>query len=85
MAGDPNQLDAVNKSTYASKLGFKTSLMEHLINEQCYGRNPHTSEFDPRYIVQLTENYRNHPIILEIADELFYGGVLKAKAPKGWI
>lgn len=55
--------------------------MAHLMDKPCYMRNWHTQKFDPRYIVQLTKNYRNHPEILQITNELFYEGVLEAKAP----
>lgn len=84
LSGDPKQLGAVTTSEHAKKLGYKISLMERLIKKPCYMRSPYTSEFDHRYIVQLTKNYRNHPIILEIANKLFYDGTLEAKARNGW-
>lgn len=68
---------------YATKLGFKKSLMAYLMSKPSYMRNRHTQKYDPSCIVQLTKNYRNHPEILQIAKELFYDGILEAKAPFG--
>lgn len=83
LAGDPKQLDAVTKSGYAGKLGFKTSFMEHLFEKRLYKRNPVTGEFNQKYITQLVKNYRSHPAILNIPNELFYDNKLEAKAPEG--
>lgn len=83
LAGDPKQLDAVTKSRNASKLGFSTSLMEHLFNRPLYMRNPMTDRFNPKYITQLVKNYRSHPAILHIPNVLFYDNKLEAKASAG--
>lgn len=77
LAGDPLQLDAVVKSKFAKILGLKTSLMQHLMDQTIYKSG------DPRYIIQLIENYRNHGDILKIPNECFYSGILKAKASLG--
>lgn len=83
LAGDPKQLDAVTKSGYAGKLGFKTSFMEHLFEKRLYKRNALTGKFNQKYITQLVKNYRSHPAILEIPNKLFYDNKLEAKAPDG--
>lgn len=83
LAGDPKQLDAVTKSEYAKKLGYKTSFMEHLFNQPCYQRDPGRGNYDPRFIVQLTNNYRSHPMIISMPNQLFYDGSLSYMAPKG--
>lgn len=82
-AGDPHQLDAVVKSTYATELGLKTSFMENLFQKPCYKPNPTTHMRDSRYITQLTKNYRNHPEILKISNILFYSGMLEPLASTG--
>lgn len=76
-------MDAVTKSTYAMKLGFRISYMEQLCRLPAYQRNPLTDEYNPRYITQLTKNYRSHPRILAIPNALFYDNKLEAKAPEG--
>lgn len=81
LSGDPHQLIPITKSKYAADLGYKTSLMVHLLTKPRYNENKHTGKYDSRYIVHLVENYRNHPDILEIPNKLFYRGMLEAKAP----
>lgn len=83
LAGDPKQLDAVTKSDYAVKLGFKTSFMEHLFEKPLYSRHPYTHKYNHKYITQLVKNYRSHPAILSIPNKLFYDNKLEAKAPSG--
>lgn len=46
-------------------------------------RNPIRKRYDPNYITVLSENYRSHRDILEIPNELFYGGMLQAKGDIG--
>lgn len=77
IAGDPNQLDAVVKSNYAKKLNYSTSYMEFLMEQGCY------QNMNSKCIVQLTENYRNHPAILKPVSELFYKETLQCKASTG--
>lgn len=85
LAGDMKQLDAVVKSFdfEAIKLGQKTPLMEYISKQEAY-KCTANHDYNPSLIVQLTENYRCHPKILEIASELLYENRLEAKAPKGY-
>lgn len=80
LAGDPKQLDAVTKSEWATKLGFGTSWLEQLFEYPLYQRDPLTRKFNSKYITQLVKNYRSHPSILHVPNELFYEGVLESKA-----
>lgn len=77
LAGDSLQLDAVVKSRFAAILGLKTSLMENFMDKMIYKPR------DPRYMIQLTENYRNHADILKIPNNCFYSGILEAKTSAG--
>ena len=77
LSGDPNQLNAVTKSLYATKFGYGKSFMEYLSDLPCYKQNHDV------FIVQLTKNYRNHPAILRMPSKLFYGDSLENKAAKG--
>lgn len=84
LSGDHKQLDAVIKSKHASSLGFKQSYMEYLQRTfPCYQRKDTTNEYDSKYIVQLTNNYRSHRDILYVANLLFYENRLVAKAKEG--
>lgn len=83
LAGDPKQLDAVTKSRYAIKLGFKMSFMEHLFNRRLYQRDPETGDFNQKYITQLVKNYRSHSVILHIPNDLFYENKLQVEASSG--
>lgn len=79
LSGDPKQLDAVVKSEWSSKLGFDQSWMEQLFKFPIYQRNPDTGKYNSKYITQLVKNYRSHPGILHVSNQLFYDGVLEAK------
>lgn len=70
-------------SPHAKALGFQTSWMEQLLKLPRYARRGIALNYDPRYTTQLTKNYRNHPQILELANELFYENMLEAMAPAG--
>lgn len=82
LCGDPKQLGPVLKSTYGIGLRFGASLMEVLMEKPCFKVNPSTGKFNSSYIVQLTKNYRSHPIILKSPNEMFYDGTLEALASK---
>lgn len=77
LAGDPQQLNAVVKSDYAKQLKYEVSYMEFLMEKDCY------KKLHSKCVVQLTENYRNHPAILHPASKLFYKQTLLPKASKG--
>lgn len=81
LAGDVKQLDAVTKSNVAVKMGFSTSFMENLFNERYESKDQ--SHHNPVHIVQLVQNYRSHPQLLCIPNQLFYGGKLVSKASEG--
>lgn len=85
LAGDVRQLDAVTKSKHAELLNFNKSFMENLLEKRLYQRNRKTKKFNQNFITQLVQNYRSHAHILLKPSELFYEGVLKARAPEGKI
>ncbi|XP_055301141.1 putative helicase mov-10-B.1 isoform X2 [Sitodiplosis mosellana] len=80
LAGDPKQLDAVTKSEKAKALGYSTSWLEQLCCTNLYTRNATTGKFNEMYITQLVKNYRSHPHILSVPNELFYENKLEACA-----
>lgn len=84
LAGDPKQLGAVSKSLVGKQLGYTVSWMERLCEYQLYSKQS-AGNFDIRYITQLVKNYRSHPEILRIPNELFYDNTLVALAKEGFI
>lgn len=84
LSGDPKQLAPVVMSQAAKELGFQRSFMEFLFDQNCYRPSPITKDFNPKYIVQLKKNYRSHPKILQIANEMFYENRLQAAASAGF-
>lgn len=83
LIGDPKQLDAVTKSDWSTELGFKISWFEQLFKMPLYKPHNQTGEFNKTYITQLVKNYRSHPFILKVPNELFYGNKLKAMVQPG--
>lgn len=81
LSGDPKQLDAISKSEWATKLGYSVSWLEQMFKFPLYKRDSVSGKFNSKYITQLVKNYRSHPAILHIANQLFYDGSLEAKAP----
>lgn len=79
LAGDPKQLDALTISQTADELGHSTSFLEHLFDCPRYKRDDVSGKYDARYITQLVRNYRSHPAILHVPNQLFYDGTLKAE------
>lgn len=75
------QLDAVTRSDVARKMKYNTSWLERLCDSQLYKRND--GKFNELYITQLVKNYRSHPEILRIPNELFYENTLESCAEAG--
>ena len=40
------------------------------------------NKYDPRFLTKLVQNFRTHPAILKVPNELFYDGDLMACADK---
>ena len=75
LAGDPMQLRPVVKSLQAQFLKLPISMIERLMDFDLYKRDAR-GIFNSRYVVQLTKNYRSHPQLLKVPNELemFYRG-----------
>ncbi|KAA0712698.1 putative helicase mov-10-B.1 [Triplophysa tibetana] len=79
LAGDPKQLGPVLRSPLAQLYGMGQSLLERLMKENgLYQKikddNP---RYDSRFVTKLLQNYRSHPAILKIPNELFYENELQ--------
>ncbi|ORY29239.1 P-loop containing nucleoside triphosphate hydrolase protein [Rhizoclosmatium globosum] len=82
IVGDPKQLGPIVRSDLAEQCGYSMSYLERLV-ETCsaYGRKGGDDVVGERYqnphnIVQLVDNYRSHPAILELYSKTFYDGDL---------
>lgn len=79
LAGDPRQLGPVLRSPLAQKHGLGYSLLERLLTyNSLYKKGP--DGYDPQFITKLLRNYRSHPTILDIPNQLYYDGELQACA-----
>uniref|UniRef100_A0A672JMN7 RNA helicase n=1 Tax=Salarias fasciatus TaxID=181472 RepID=A0A672JMN7_SALFA len=73
LAGDPKQLGPILRSPLASQYGLGLSLLERLMNHNAlYQKSSDSGHFDTRFVTKLLRNYRSHPAILKIPNELFY-------------
>ncbi|KAM4795733.1 putative helicase MOV-10 [Rhinophrynus dorsalis] len=79
LAGDQQQLGPVLRSPVAIQYGLGMSLLERLMKS-----NPLYSKgddgFNSQFVTKLLRNYRSHPDILKIPNELFYDNELQASA-----
>ncbi|XP_017049396.1 putative helicase MOV-10 [Drosophila ficusphila] len=80
LSGDHKQLGAVIKSNRAASLGLSHSLMERLLRSDCYKVDAN-GNFDRSLQTRLRRNYRSHPEIVRLFNELYYNGELIAQAP----
>ncbi|XP_037629487.1 putative helicase mov-10-B.2 [Sebastes umbrosus] len=82
LAGDPKQLGPFITSRIAVKHGLGVSLLERLMNDIDLYKSHKTQGYNNRFVTKLLRNYRSHPAILKIPNELFYNGELQPHAPK---
>ncbi|CAI5647581.1 unnamed protein product [Oreochromis niloticus] len=80
LAGDPKQLGPILRSPYALKYGMGVSLLERLMNNFSMYQKNAGGVFSNCFVTKLLRNYRSHPAILKIPNELFYDGELQACA-----
>lgn len=76
-------LSCIVKSEQAKYLGLELSMMERLMKDErfkIYQRDSINGNFNEQFVIQLTKNYRSHPDLLKIPNELFYRNTLEACA-----
>ncbi|XP_029291385.1 putative helicase mov-10-B.1 [Cottoperca gobio] len=71
LAGDPKQLGPILRSPFAMKYGMGLSLLERMMND-CAPYQKEEGVLNNRFVTKLLRNYRSHPAILEVPNELFY-------------
>ncbi|XP_030381830.1 helicase MOV-10 isoform X2 [Scaptodrosophila lebanonensis] len=79
LSGDHKQLGAVIKSDRAASLGLGNSLMERLLRSPCYALDGN-GNYDHTIQTRLRRNYRSHPQIVRLYNELYYNNELLADA-----
>jgi len=88
LAGDPQQLGPILRSPIAIKYGLGMSLLEWMMTKvPFYGRilqdeEDELGDYNPLIITKLLKNYRSHPSILELPNEMFYDDELEPSADK---
>ncbi|KAK2851431.1 hypothetical protein Q5P01_007707 [Channa striata] len=79
LAGDPKQLGPILRSPYAIRFGMGVSLLERMMKDfSVYQKDQ--GVFNNCFVTKLLRNYRSHPAILKIPNELFYDGELQVCA-----
>uniref|UniRef100_A0A7N8XQX8 RNA helicase n=1 Tax=Mastacembelus armatus TaxID=205130 RepID=A0A7N8XQX8_9TELE len=81
LAGDPKQLGPILRSPFALQHELGLSLLERLMNHNTlYQKCLDSGHFDTRFVTKLLQNYRSHPAILKVPNELFYENELQVHA-----
>ncbi|KAI1893092.1 hypothetical protein AGOR_G00140310 [Albula goreensis] len=81
LAGDPQQLGPILRSPLAIEHGLGLSLLERLMkHNRLYKKDGETGLYDNRFVTKLLRNYRSHPAILKLPNEMFYEGELQVYA-----
>lgn len=53
------------------------SMLERLMSMPLYSKRFDTNQYDPNVLTKLVLNYRSHPSLLKVSNDLFYDGELK--------
>ncbi|XP_041438008.1 putative helicase MOV-10 isoform X1 [Xenopus laevis] len=79
LAGDPKQLGPILRSPVAIEHGLAISLLERLMTQNDLYKKVDDC-YNPKFVTKLLRNYRSHPSILKIPNELFYDNELQVAA-----
>ncbi|XP_017473968.1 PREDICTED: putative helicase MOV-10 isoform X1 [Rhagoletis zephyria] len=79
ISGDHRQLGPLLNSKRAADLGLEVSLMERLLERDCY-RVDLDGNYNRQIQTRLCRNFRSHPEIVNLYSEMYYEGRLKAEA-----
>jgi helicase MOV-10 len=75
LAGDPRQLGPVVTSDLCERFGLDLSYMERLTKADVYSRGEN-GEYPEDLLTKLIRNYRSHPTILKLPNQMFYDNEL---------
>lgn len=76
LSGDPEQLGPVVTSEVCRRLGMSNSYMGRLMKRPVYSKDD-GGKYQPGILTKLVRNYRSHPSILKLPNQLFYDDDLK--------
>ncbi|XP_053562625.1 helicase MOV-10 [Bombina bombina] len=79
LAGDPKQLGPILRSPVAKENGLDISLLERLMTQNPLYKKDENG-YNSMFVTKLLKNYRSHPDILRIPNELFYENELQVAA-----
>ena len=84
LAGDPKQLGPITTSSVCEKFGLSISYMERLTERSVYKRREDADGglYPKQLLTKLVRNYRTHPDILKLPNEMFYHNDLVSCAEK---
>ncbi|XP_038054517.1 putative helicase mov-10-B.1 [Patiria miniata] len=83
LAGDPKQLGPIIRSPLALEHGLGLSFLERLMTgPEPYHRQDEEPHYDSRVLTKLLHNYRSHPAILKLPNQMFYANELEVHADK---
>ena len=77
LAGDPKQLGPIVASDVCQRFGMSMSYMERLTLREAYGRSSADGTYPPHLLTKLVKNYRSHPTIIKLPNEMFYDNDLQ--------
>lgn len=58
-------------------------MIERLMEMDIYKRDPLTNKYNANVLTKLVQNYRSHPAIIQISNQMFYENELIPCARKG--
>uniref|UniRef100_A0A1A9WWT9 C2H2-type domain-containing protein n=1 Tax=Glossina brevipalpis TaxID=37001 RepID=A0A1A9WWT9_9MUSC len=80
ISGDHKQLGPILQSNRAEDLGLGASLMDRLMERDCYRCNNDTGDYDRSIQTRLRFNFRSHPEIVNLFSGMYYNHTLEAKS-----
>ena len=84
MAGDPQQLGPLVRSSLAEQHGLSVSLMERLLAGVPY-TDPQTGRLDSRCVTKLVRNFRSHDSLIALPGKLYYKDELLPSAERALV
>ena len=77
LAGDPKQLGPITTSKICESFGYGISLLERLSQRKVYRKDPRSHAYPHDLVTKLVRNYRSHPALLKLPNDLYYDGELQ--------
>jgi len=82
LSGDHKQLGPVLQSQRANEWGLGLTLFERLLQRKCY-QVEEDGSYNASVQTRLIRNFRSHPEIVSLYNNMYYEGHLRTEAPMG--